>query len=126
MKIYLFGNPNVEIDKLSFTVADKLKPLIPSIEFISVKPNEDIPFDDKENVFIMDTIMGITKVTLITENDLDKFQLPPRFSAHDFDLGFQLKYLKKLGKIKTFTIIGLPMNKKIDINLVVNKIKTFT
>jgi len=41
-------------------------------------------------------------------------------------LGFQLKYLKKLGKIKTFTIIGLPMNKKIDINLVVNKIKTFT
>jgi len=41
-----------------------------------------------------------------------KFQLPPRYSAHDFDLGFQLKYLKKLGKINAFIIIGLPMNKK--------------
>jgi hypothetical protein len=35
-------------------------------------------------------------------------------SVHDFDLGFQLLYLKKLGKLKNFLIIGIPMKGEIN------------
>jgi len=31
----------------------------------------------------------------VVDDDLDKLVLPPRSSVHDFDLGFQIKYLKK-------------------------------
>jgi hypothetical protein len=34
--------------------------------------------------------------------------------VHDFDLGFQLKYLQKIGKLGEVTIIGLPINKTPD------------
>lgn len=115
MKIYLFGNQDLDMDNRAFKVAEKLKTELLNIEFITVKPNEDLPFTSQERVVLMDTIMGIDKLTLITEKDLAKFQLPPRFSAHDFDLGFQLKYLKKLKKINAFMIIGLPMEKEADI-----------
>ena len=51
------------------------------------------------------------------QNDVVKkmrIVLPPRNSVHDFDLGFQLKYLKKLGKLGKVTIIGLPQTGEID------------
>ena len=114
MIIYLFGNPDYEPDSLVFVVADKLKSSFPKIKFERVKPNEDLPFVDQSKVVLMDVVMGLKKPNLIKQSDLDKVQLPPRFSAHDFDLGFQLKYLQKLGKLKEIFIIGLPMNEKVD------------
>ena len=39
---------------------------------------------------------------------LNRLLIPPRGSVHDFDLGFQLKYLRKLGKLGEVRIIGLP------------------
>ena len=114
MTIYLFGNQDHAQDNIAFIAADKLKKQNPKLRFITVKPNQDLPFENEAQVIILDAVDGIDKITLITQENIDKIQLPPRFSAHDFDLGFQLKYLKKLGKIKKFTIIGLPMNGKID------------
>lgn len=156
MKIYVFGNPDVENDCLAIKVAremsagkvktklekdifDEISRLSgetrharndpPSlklrkgkqigmsqsiqrkVEFVFVKPNEDLPFVDEEEVVIMDVVEGIDKVTVITEEDLDKLVLPPRSSAHEYDLGFQLRYLKKLGKIHRVKIIGLPVKK---------------
>ncbi len=86
----------------------------PQIDFIEVKPNEDLPFFNGEDVIIMDTVSDILEPCLISDKQLEGINLPPRTSAHDFDLGFQLKYLKKLGKLGKITIVGLPMLEKID------------
>lgn len=114
MKVYLFGNPDVKEDNAVFAVAEKLKGVFHGVEYIEVKPNEDLPFVDEKKVVILDTVAGINEVKLITGDDLDKIILPPRGTVHDFDLGFQLKYLKKLGKLGEVFIIGLPQGKEID------------
>ena len=56
----------------------------------------------------MDVIKGLAEPALITGEKALQVVLPPRSSVHDFDLGFQLKYLKKLGKLGNVSIIGLP------------------
>ena len=116
MKVYVFGNEDVECDKRAFEVKNKLEKKYCDISFVDVKPNENLPFDNHEDVVIMDVVDGLKEVTLIQNDDLDKIILPPRSSTHDFDLGFQIKYLKKLGKLGKATIIGLPMRGAIDYN----------
>jgi Ni,Fe-hydrogenase maturation factor len=118
MKVYVFGNLDIPEDKWAFEVAEKIAGKSKNIEFVKVKPNEDVPFIDEKFVVILDTIAGIKNVVEIHDNDLDKLVLPPRSSVHDFDLGFQLKYLKKIGKIGKVTIIGLPMEGEIDYFLI--------
>lgn len=113
MKIYVFGNCDDEKDKIAFEVANSLKKTNKEIEFKEIKPNEDLPFENEEEVVLMDAVWGINKVTVI--EDINKLVLSPRNSVHDFDLSFQLKYLRKLGKIGKVKIIGLPMEKKVDI-----------
>ena len=112
MKVFVFGNKDLEEDKVAFDVAKKLK--VKDVEFVEIKPNEDLPFANEENVVILDASEGIKDITLINESNLDQIQLTKSVTAHDYDLGFQLKYLKKLGKLNKFTIIGLPQKGKID------------
>jgi Ni,Fe-hydrogenase maturation factor len=114
MKVYLFGNQDVSYDNKTFDVAEKLKNEFKNIEFVTVKPNEDLPFIGEKKTVLMDTIMGIDRVEVFTEKDLEKVASSLHSSAHDFDLGFQLKYLKKLGKLDEVVIIGLPMTGEID------------
>ena len=114
MKVYVFGNEDYEGDNRAFAVAGKLEHKLKNVEFVKVKPNEDVPFIDEEFVVILDAIEGINKIIEVDDGDLDKLVLPPRSSVHDFDLGFQLKYLKKLGKLGKVIIIGLPMSGEID------------
>jgi hypothetical protein len=117
MTIYVFGNPDVSGDKIAFEVATHLNH-IPDLEIIYVKPNEDLPFINDMHPIILDTVQGINKVTLIDETHLDKLIVSRSSTVHDFDLGFQLKYLKKLGKLNKFTIIGLPQTGDIDYDLI--------
>ena len=114
MKIYIFGNQDIQEDNMAIEVANKLESKVDNIEFITVKPNEDLPFVNEKNIIIMDTIQGIDKIEIINEKNLDKLELSPRNTVHDFDLGFQLKYLKKIGKLGKVTVIGLPQNGEID------------
>jgi len=114
MLVYVFGNQIVHEDAGALKAADHLKDKVGKIEFVVVNPNEDLPFAGEEKIILMDAVEGIDKVTLIDENDLDKLIIAKSVSVHDFDLGFQLKYLKKLGKLNKVTIIGLPKGKKID------------
>lgn len=114
MKVYVFGNEDYEGDNRAFEVVKKLERKLKNIKFVKVKPNEDVPFIDEENVVILDAIEGIDKVIEVSDNELDKLILPPRSSVHDFDLGFQIKYLKKIGKLGKVTIVGLPMSGELD------------
>lgn len=74
------------------------------MRFVVVDPNEE--WDVPEDIVVIDTVMGIEKVTVL--NGLEKFVAAPRVTMHDFDALAQLRYLQKLGKIKKVTIIGVP------------------
>jgi Ni,Fe-hydrogenase maturation factor len=125
MNVYVFGNEDYAEDNTVFKVINKLGKTINGLQFIYVKPNEDLPFVGEKNVVILDTVQGINKVEIINEQDLDKLIVNRSTTAHDYDLGFQLKYLKKLGKIEKITIIGLPQNGKIDYDFIQSILRKF-
>lgn len=117
MNIIVFGNPNHPQDSLALKVSKKLVNF-KSVSFQTIDPNGDLPLSPGKGLVILDAVMGIDKVTLFTEKDIGKLVLPPRTSIHDYDLGFQLKYLKKIGRLKNIRIIGLPMNGNVDYDLI--------
>ena len=51
-------------------------------------------------------MINADKVRLITE--IDKIELNKACSLHDFDLGYNLKLMKKFGMIDNVRIIGVP------------------
>jgi Ni,Fe-hydrogenase maturation factor len=125
MKIYVFGNNDYKQDKKAFLAAKKLKDPFPDIEFIEIDLNKDLPFDSNSPVVILDTVDGIERVELLQNDDLDKLITKSSTSVHDFDLGFQIQYLKKLGKLGKISIIGIPMKGKVDylrIQLILRKL----
>ena len=114
MKVYVFGNKDLGLDNKAFVAQKKLSAIFPQIQFVQVAPNADLPFEPDEHFYILDAVEGIEEPTLIEDSDLDKLVNTASVSVHDFDLGFQLKYLKKLGKLGNVTIIGLPMGKRLN------------
>jgi len=114
MNIYVFGNDHVEKDTKAIEVARKLEDTIEGISFVFVKLNEDVPFANERRVVILDTVEGIQDVALVDRDRIDGLLLSPRGSVHDFDLAFQLRYLKKLNKLGEVTIIGIPQEGEVD------------
>ena len=108
MNVYVFGNEHVAEDKRAIEVAGELHNEAKGVSFIFVRPNEDVPFADEPRVFILDTVQGIQDMALVEGDEIDTLVLSPRGSVHDFDLTFQLRYLKKLGKLGEVTVIGIP------------------
>jgi Ni,Fe-hydrogenase maturation factor len=74
-------------------------------------------------LIIIDTVVGINEVIVI--NDIEKLKTDKIYSMHDFDLAFNLKLLKKIGKLKKVTIFGVPqkINKKEALKQLVELIK---
>ncbi len=114
MNVYVFGNQDNFSDNAAIITAEKLKNKISGINFFYIKPNEDVPFANQENVVIMDVVADLEDVSLFEDFAVNSIQMAPRTTAHDFDLNFQLRYLQKLGKIGKITLIALPMSKSID------------
>ena len=114
MNIYVFGNEYVAGDKRAIEVARELEGAIEGISFVFVNPNEDVPFVDHRHAVILDTVEGIQDVALVEGDRIDGLVLSPRGSVHDFDLAFQLRYLKKLNRLGEVTIIGIPQEGDVD------------
>jgi Ni,Fe-hydrogenase maturation factor len=114
MRVYVFGNEYVAADKRAIEVARELEKTLEGVSFVFVNPNEDLPFVDERRVLILDTVQGIRDVSLIEGDSIDALILSPRGSVHDFDLAFQLRYLKKLNKLGEVSIIGVPQEGEID------------
>ena len=114
MNIYVFGNEYVAADKRALEVARELEDTVEGISFVFVSPNEDVPFVNERHVVILDTVQGIQNVALVEGDRIDELILSPRASVHDFDLAFQLRYLKKLKKLGEVTIIGIPQEGEVD------------
>lgn len=100
-KVFVFGSGN---DQQAWDVADKIKKDFPELKFIKTENIDDI-FQVRGRLVIIDAVEGIKKPTLIGIEDLKKRKI---FSLHDFDLGFFLPFLKKMGKTKNLKIIGIP------------------
>ena len=114
MNVYVFGNEYIAEDKRAIEVARELEGAIEGISFVFVNPNEDVPFVDQRLAVILDTVEGIQDVALVEGDRIDGLVLSPLGSVHDFDLGFQLRYLRKLGKLGKVTIIGIPQEGEVD------------
>lgn len=112
--IYVLGNPLEETDSFAVKLMPNLQKTIPEFEFVRLDPTEEFPFGGQKHVYLLDSVMGISEVKVFS--DLSHLELSPRVSVHDFDLPILLGLLKKLGKIKKVTIIGIPQkgnNRKI-------------
>ena len=114
MNVYVFGNEHVAEDKRAIEVAGELQNIVEGVSFIFLGPNEDVPFADEPRVVILDTVQGIRDVALVEGAEIDELVLSPRGSVHDFDLTFQLRYLKKLNRLGELTIIGIPQEGHVD------------
>ena len=114
MRVYVFGNEYVAEDKRAIEAARELEDTIEGISFVFVDPNEDVPFVNEPHVVILDAVQGIDDVTLVEGEGVEGLILSPRGSVHDFDLAFQLRYLKKLNKLGRVTIIGVPQEGEVD------------
>jgi Ni,Fe-hydrogenase maturation factor len=114
MNVYVFGNEYVAEDIRAIEVARDLQNTVEGVSFVFVGPNEEVPFADEPRVVILDTIQGIQDVALVEGDEFDGLLLSPRGSVHDFDLAFQVRYLKKLGKLGTVTVIGIPQEGEVD------------
>ena len=106
MTIYVLGNQLEDIDKLPIQLLPLLQKKLPTINFVLFDPTEELPEPIPKQLYLLDTVVGITEVTVFT--DMTNFLLSPRVSVHDFDLPLFLGMLKKLGKINAVTIIGVP------------------
>ncbi len=120
--IYIAGNLLVKEDSLPLKLINKLEKTFPHIDFKELEPTDDMP--EERNLTIIDTIMGIERVTILT--DIDKIITEKAVSLHDFDLGFNLKLMKKMGKLESVKIIGVPpeMDEKEVFKEVVKVLKT--
>ena len=114
MNVYVFGNEYIAEDKRAIEVARELEGALEVISFVFVNPNDDVPFVDQGLAVILDTVEGIQDVALVEGDRIDGLVLSPRGSVHDFDLAFQLRYLRKLGKLGKVTIIGIPQEGGVD------------
>ncbi len=109
MKILVFGNLLTKQDNLALKLLPKLRELFPDIEFKEFDPTENLEAEiENKKLSILDVVQGINNVTII--RDIEQLSQNKVYSMHDFDLAYNLKLLKKIGKLKEIEIIGLPQN----------------
>ncbi len=103
-QVFVFGNSDLAMDSLPLRLLPDLQTAFPSCTFTTLDPNED--WDVPEHMIIIDTVVNINEPAVFT--DLSQFMSAPRISCHDYDAYAGLMLLKKLGKLDTVTILGLP------------------
>lgn len=109
MKILVFGNSLVEKDSLALKILPRLKKEFPDIDFKELDPCENIEAEiENKKLRILDVVENAESVTLL--RDIDKLRTDKVYSMHDFDLAYNLKLLKKIGKLEKVEIIGIPWN----------------
>jgi len=105
MIIYIFGNLLNPSDSLPVQLLPRLQKEFQSITFVHADPSDNW-WQGEKNIIIIDTVRGIHKVTLF--DDLDLFQKQTMVTPHDYDLYIDLALMKKVGKIESVVIIGIP------------------
>ena len=103
--VLCFGNEFLKEDCLAKKIADEIK--LEGFEFIKTDNVDDIlNYANSDELYIMDVVENIKKTILI--KNIDDLKSSKICTLHDFDLGFYLKLMKEIGKIKEIRIIGIP------------------
>ncbi len=103
--VWIFGNIDLAEDSLPLSILPQLQRQRPDLTFKTRDPMEE--WDDvPDPLIVVDTVKGLEKVAVFT--DLDVFETAPAVSMHDLDLLAQLQFLKKVGKLKRVTVVGVP------------------
>lgn len=102
--VYICGNESVDTDNMPFRLLPLLRENFPDLQFKSFDPTENFPEDNP--LYIIDVVLGVKKVVVL--KDIDQFEDAPHVSVHDADLGFHLKWLRKIGKCPEVFIFGVP------------------
>ena|SRR3989344_488497 len=105
MTIYIFGNPIEPSDSLPIQIISQLKKEFPEITFIHADPTENW-WQGENELVIMDTVVGIEKVTVF--NSLDEFEKQTQITPHDYDIYMDLQLMLKIGNVSKVKIIGIP------------------
>lgn len=100
LKIFVYGNSLMKEDSKALRISRRIK--MKGVAFREMDAVEDF---DTDNPVIMD-VADTERVEIIT--DENRLKQPKLYAAHDFDLAFQLKLLKKMGMIKSFKVITVP------------------
>lgn len=108
-KVLVFGNIMLKNDSMPIRLMGELAKRFPEIEFKDFDPNDNLEKEGSE-LNIIDTVGGINRVTLVT--DIDSIKINRVLTMHDFDLGYNLRLMKKLGYVKKVRIFGVPMKIK--------------
>lgn len=111
MKILVFGNELVEEDNLVLRLMPKLQKEFPEIDFKEFDSVESLEKEGKD-LIILDAVQGLEGVRVMdfeTLESFDKLKADKVYSMHDFDLGYNLKLLKKLGLIDKIKVVGVGM-----------------
>lgn len=101
----------VEGDNLGLKLMDRLEKEFSEIEFIEVDAIEDLQ-NYGSKLKIIDAVVEIDEVRVLkldSLEDFDKIEIGRVYSMHDFDLGYNLKLLKKMKLIDSVEIICLPV-----------------
>lgn len=103
--LYVFGNDFLEYDNFTGKVADCLKEKVNVIKCSS----PDLLLDSKSReILIMDILKDAPKPVII--NDISRIKAGKILSLHDFDVGFFLNLMKRMGMDRKIKIIGIPDN----------------
>jgi hypothetical protein len=103
-QVFVFGNPDLEMDSLPVKLLPELRSAFPKASFEPLDPNED--WNVPRDMLVIDTVVGLKEVQVFT--DMSAFMAAPRVTCHDFDAYANLLFLKKLKKIDSTTIVGIP------------------
>jgi hypothetical protein len=103
--VWVFGNIDLVEDSLPLKVLPQLQRQRPDLTFKTRDPLEE--WDDvPDPLIVVDTVKGLETVVVFTH--LDAFETAPAVSMHDLDLLAQLQFLRKVGKLKRVTVVGVP------------------
>lgn len=106
MKIYCIGNALIKNDSLPLRLIPVLQKEFPQFEIIEADPNEN--FIPEDGSIIIDMAIGIDTITWL--DSIDTLSSPSTVSLHDYDLGFHLQFLKKIGKLNKIRILAIPQS----------------
>ena len=111
MKVSVFGNPDIKEDSLVVDLVPELRRRFKEVKFKVEDPSEGLkPPPADAGWVILDVAKGIEEVKVF--EDLDKLESLRRVSLHDYEVGMELKLLKKLGKVGELKIIAVPIRMK--------------
>jgi Ni,Fe-hydrogenase maturation factor len=117
--VLCFGNPYLEDDNIAQKAAKQIK--VKGVKFVACNSPEQIIDYLEKDFLILDVAKGIKKITII--DSVSKLEKSKIVSLHDFDLGFFLKLIKKMGNANKIRIIALPQKIDIDkLKIELNKI----